>query len=48
VDVDQVSRYPIPEVAPKIRRTLVDFMTTAQLEALKAAPATNPLKKVSQ
>ena len=41
-----MSLYPIPEVQPRIRRTLVDFMSTEQFEALKSLPKiTNPLKK---
>ena len=40
-----MSLYPIPEVKPRIRRTLVDFMSTAELEELRKPNITNPLRK---
>lgn len=39
-----MSLYPIPETPPRIRRTLVNFMSTEEFEELKNAPRTNPLK----
>ena len=40
-----MSHYPILEIKPRIRRTLIDFMPTADLEELKALPnIVNPLR----
>jgi hypothetical protein len=33
-----MSRYPIPEVKPRMRRQLIDFMSASDLETLKSAP----------
>lgn len=39
-----MTRHPVPEAQPRIRRQLVDFMSTAEFEALKAAKIPNPLR----
>jgi hypothetical protein len=40
-----MSHYPVLEVQPRIRRTLIDFMSAAELEELRKPNIVNPLRK---